>query len=187
MSFDPYLPPSPEPEQTPGAPAETVSRARDRVQFPALLLMALGVFHIFVAFLPLWSVLQTALTPADRLYAEGGRFIDWLEQRIDRNHPMHKTVEDVRKDYAGKSPEDLKRQSLLQNSCSALSLLLAAALVIFGGWRMMRLKSYGAAVLASVVVAIPCISPASCCCIGEIVGLWSLWVLLTPDVRASFQ
>jgi hypothetical protein len=187
MSFDPYLPPSPEPSQDPLPAPAAASQASERVQLPALLLMALGVFHVFVTVLPLWSILQTALTPADRFYAEGGKVIDWMEQRIDRNHPWRKTVEEVRKDYESKSPEELKRQSLLQNSCSVFCLLLAALLVIFGGWRMRQLKSYGVAVLASLVVAIPCISPTSCCCLGEIVGLWSLWVLLNPDVRASFQ
>jgi hypothetical protein len=60
-------------------------------------------------------------------------------------------------------------------------------LVILGGVRMLSLKSYGLAFLASVTAAVPCVSLIACCGVGEIVGIWALVVLLQPDVRAAFR
>jgi hypothetical protein len=187
MSFDPYLPPSPEPGQDPVPASATSNPASDRVQMPALLMMALGVIHLFVTVLPLWGTLQTVLTPADRLHAENRKKIEEAEKQLQSNNPLKKFFQDARKEFESRSPEEFKQQTILQYALTTLCLFLAALLVLLGGWRMRQLKSYGIALLASVVVAIPCISPASCCCVGEIVGLWSLWVLLAPDVRASFQ
>jgi hypothetical protein len=65
--------------------------------------------------------------------------------------------------------------------------LLAAAITIFGGMRMLKLTSYGLAVFASVLAAIPCISPMGCCGIGEGAGIWSFVVLMNADVRSAFR
>jgi hypothetical protein len=62
-----------------------------------------------------------------------------------------------------------------------------ALLTVLGGIRMLALKSYGLAVTAAVVTAIPCISPSACCLLGEGIGIWALVVLLSPDVRSAFQ
>jgi hypothetical protein len=63
--------------------------------------------------------------------------------------------------------------------------LFVCLLTMIGAIRMMMLKSYGLAVFASVLMAIPCISP--CCGVGTGVGVWALIVLLNPDVRAAFR
>jgi hypothetical protein len=55
--------------------------------------------------------------------------------------------------------------------------------MIVGALRMMRLKSYGWAMTASILALLPC-SPAGI--IGLVMGIWSLVVLSRSDVRAAF-
>ena len=43
------------------------------------------------------------------------------------------------------------------------------------------------AVFVAVLTAIPCISPASCCLLGEAMGIWALVVLLNQEIRAAFR
>ena len=59
-----------------------------------------------------------------------------------------------------------------------------SALILGGGLRMLSLKSYGLAIAASVIALLPCVSP--CCCLGLPLGIWSLVVLMKPEVKASF-
>ena len=42
------------------------------------------------------------------------------------------------------------------------------------------------AVMGSLVTMVPCVSPCACCLLGEVVGLWSIIVLISPPVRAAF-
>jgi hypothetical protein len=70
---------------------------------------------------------------------------------------------------------------------SGLLGLVASALTIVGGARMVVAKSYGLAVLGSVLAMIPCISCTGRCGIGEGIGIWALIVLMSPDVKAVFQ
>jgi hypothetical protein len=65
--------------------------------------------------------------------------------------------------------------------------LIAAMITVFGGMRMLSLKSYGLAVFASACAAIPCVSPMGCCGIGEGIGIWSFVVLMNADVRSVFR
>jgi hypothetical protein len=41
-------------------------------------------------------------------------------------------------------------------------------------------------VAGALLAAVPCMSPASWCGIGIIIGLWAFVVLLRRDVRAAF-
>ncbi len=68
---------------------------------------------------------------------------------------------------------------------SGLVTLAIGALILVGAFRMMKLKSHGLAVAASVLAMIPCVSP--CCCLGLPFGIWALVVLLRPDVKAAFR
>jgi hypothetical protein len=54
--------------------------------------------------------------------------------------------------------------------------LLTSILTIIGGARMISLKSYSLA-----------ISPSACCGFGIGIGIWSLVVLMSADVRAAFR
>lgn len=62
---------------------------------------------------------------------------------------------------------------------------LVAALTLLGARRMRSLHSYGLAMTAAVLTAIPCVTP--CCLIGQIAGIWAVIVLMNPDVRKAFH
>jgi hypothetical protein len=64
-------------------------------------------------------------------------------------------------------------------------LLLASVLVLFGAIQMLKLRSYGLAMTGSILSLIPCISP--CCILGIPFGIWSLIVLLRPEVKQAFH
>ncbi|HEX5105574.1 MAG TPA: hypothetical protein VFV87_17265 [Pirellulaceae bacterium] len=67
----------------------------------------------------------------------------------------------------------------IQGAFAAINLL-----VLVGAVQMMRLKMWGLAVAASVVAMV---NFGSCCCVlGLPVGIWSLVVLLSPEVKAAF-
>jgi hypothetical protein len=69
----------------------------------------------------------------------------------------------------------------------ALALVVALVTAV-GAIRMLMLRSYGLAVIASVLAAIPCVSPGACPCLfGMAVGVWALVILLDPEVRSAFR
>ena len=59
-----------------------------------------------------------------------------------------------------------------------------AILIAMGAYRMRRLELYGLAMFASIAAMLPC-HPGFL--IGLPIGLWSLMVLLRPEVKAAFR
>jgi hypothetical protein len=41
--------------------------------------------------------------------------------------------------------------------------------------------------VGSLASAVPCLSPMTCCCVGEVVGVWCVAVLIRPEVREAFR
>jgi hypothetical protein len=64
-------------------------------------------------------------------------------------------------------------------------LLVANLVVVFGAVQMLKLRSYGLAMTGTIVSLIPCLSP--CCVLGIPFGIWSLIVLLRPEVKQAFH
>ncbi len=62
--------------------------------------------------------------------------------------------------------------------------LLVAAFIIFAALKMKDMQHWGLAVAASILAMLPCISP--CCVIGLPIGIWSLVVLMRPEVKDAF-
>jgi hypothetical protein len=60
-----------------------------------------------------------------------------------------------------------------------------AVVVLMGALKMKRLESHGFSMVASILALVPCISP--CCLIGIPMGIWSLVVLLRPEVKGAFR
>ena len=65
-------------------------------------------------------------------------------------------------------------------------LLAVAGFVIFAGTRMLKLKSWPIALVASIMVMIPCFSLYTCP-LGLGVGIWALIVLSNDEVKAAFR
>ena len=64
--------------------------------------------------------------------------------------------------------------------------IAVSAFVTWAGFQMLNLRSWTAAVVANVLVMIPCVS--SCCCVfGIPIGAWGLITLFNADVKRAFQ
>jgi hypothetical protein len=64
--------------------------------------------------------------------------------------------------------------------------LLVSGLVLYGAIKMKSLESYPLAMAASIIPMIPCTSGV-CCLLGLPLGIWSLTVLMKPEVKAAFR
>jgi hypothetical protein len=167
MSFDPNYPPYYPP------PAEALLlRARERVQFPAIFLIAVGLFNLLAAAALALGGFAFASLPEDR-----------FEQMLLENQAQQW----AQLEQAGWTPQRLLRVYAVSGYTSGAVVGVLALLVLLGAIRMLLMRSYGLAVFASIVAAIPCLSPSGCCLLGEIVGIWSLVVLMDPDVREAFR
>ncbi len=188
MSFDPfgYQEPTPPASGGPGGlpdssgDARQLAQAKERVKLPAVFLIVVGVLNLLVGLLQVGGTVYIAIQPADAM----------RESTIERYEQLGKSIpffQELAKEARKQQPDALKTQSVSVNGAMSLALLVASLLVIFGGVRMVQVRSYGLCILASIVASIPCISFTACCCAGEIVGVWSLVVLLSTDVRMVFR
>ena len=75
--------------------------------------------------------------------------------------------------------------SYVGGACFSCFALIIGGVILFGALKMKNLQSYNLALAASVLAAIPCLSP--CCLIGLPVGIWSIVTLMDEDVKAAFQ
>lgn len=63
--------------------------------------------------------------------------------------------------------------------------LVLAIICVIGSLQMMKLKQYGLAMAAAILMLIPC--SGCCCCLNIGAGIWALVVLLKPEVKSAFQ
>lgn len=167
MSYDPYAYGA----DVPPPPADS-SAARSRVTPAAIFLIIVGVLNLFMAAGPaFYGVGASKVTPEE------------LERQMQLSNPQ--ALADAK--AQGWTIADI-RNWLIYGSFSWAGVdFLASFLVILGGIRMLYLKNYGLAVLASIVAALPIVSCSGCCGLGTIAGVWSIIVLVNADVRATFQ
>jgi hypothetical protein len=194
MSFDPHGSPDESPPPASGIPQgppgqgippdggvpppdpeARLQRARERVTLPAIFLIVLGLINLLPAAFFTFQIFAMRSIPPEE-----------LRKRMIEVYPGYeKMLDDAAKQ--GKTMEDVKQSSENFLWGVVIGEFLAALLVIVGGIRMLQLRSYGLAVLSALLMAIPCVSGSACCGIGEIVALWSLYILLQVDVRAAFR
>jgi hypothetical protein len=67
---------------------------------------------------------------------------------------------------------------------SGLIALAVSAFILWASMQMKQLRNWNMSVAASIVAMIPCIGP--CCIIGLPIGIWSLVVLMKPEVKSAF-
>lgn len=63
--------------------------------------------------------------------------------------------------------------------------IIVGVVILIGAMKMKNLENYTFAMVVTILSMIPCISP--CCCLGIFIGIWSLIVLLKPEVKAAFR
>lgn len=172
------LPPSrpPDPFGYPGdvPPAgPAVSEAvRARVQAPAVALIIVGVLNLLLGLASGFYGYQAGSVPEAI-----------VEQELQTKNPaQYKQLKDL-----GWSIRDFLNFYFYGGIAGAGFGLLTALLAVLAGVRMLALKSYGLAMFASVLVAIPVISCTGCCGLGEGIGIWSVVVLMNEEVKAAFR
>ena len=67
---------------------------------------------------------------------------------------------------------------------SGIIALGISGFIIWSSMQMKQLRNWNMSVAASIVAMIPCIGP--CCLIGIPIGVWSLIVLMKPEVKSAF-
>lgn len=85
-------------------------------------------------------------------------------------------------------PEAERWVTLMSGGLGVVATVLTVVmggLIIFGAMKMMSLQSYGLAMAVSIIAMVPCLSP--CCCLGLPVGIWSVVVLTSAEVKGAFR
>lgn len=91
-------------------------------------------------------------------------------------------------DMSNMDPEVAEMVRKMQGPIQMVTVFLTiavAVVILFGGLQMLKLKTYGLAIAASICACLPCACP--CCFIGIGFGVWSLTVLNQPDVKGQFN
>ena len=190
MSFDPlgqpsdYQPPPGQPLPAgQGSPYEAGPnpQARERLMLPGVFLLAIGVLNLLAS-------LFFAANSATSMFASDEMLEKSMKDQLEMMKQMFPAMKDqLEQEMAKKTPAEMRRQSLLVGAAITIPTFLASLVVLLGGVGMIRSRWYGLCMVASIVAAIPCVSPTGCCCIGNGVGIWALVVLLNPDVRSVFR
>jgi hypothetical protein len=106
-----------------------------------------------------------------------------LQSQMEKQQPGN--VKELQK--AGLSVKDIQNWYLYGGGIGGCVGGLLAIPIILGGIAMCTRKAYGLAVIASILAAIPVLSPSACCIFGMAIGIWALVVLLNAEVKATFR
>jgi hypothetical protein len=178
MSTDPTGQP---PVVVPRLPAAPVpEQVRDRVQWPALFLIANASISVLVALFQITRFLAVVDAPPDD-FSSLDRTLWQMTARKDQGFVF--TWQEYLRTT---TPEQRKRQRALTEGIIALVLLVPAGLALAGGVCMHQLRCWPLAMVGALASAAPCVSPLTCCGVGEVVGVWCVVALLRPEVREAF-
>jgi hypothetical protein len=159
------------------APADAgqVERIRQLVKAPAIALMATGflglTFNLLVA---AYGFVDTFITPlSTESQNRSGATAPAGYPDSGRNAPAEGRQRDADQSPATK----------VLTIVTVLSLSLACGMAVWAGFNMINLRSYRLS-LAGCLAIMP--GAIFCCAAGMPVGIWSLTVLLKPEVRSAF-
>jgi hypothetical protein len=162
----------------PSAQAEALHRqAREKVSLPAIFLIITGVINL----LPAGYFLVNAALLRNRTPEQ----LEAQKAEMEKNPALKKQFDEMAKQ--GYTMKDIQNFGVYGCGGTGVAAIVASIFTILGGIRMLQLRSYGLAVFASVLAAVPFMSCLACCGMGEIIGVWSIIVLLNPQVRMMFR
>ncbi len=145
-------------------------QAAERTNIPGTLLVVCGLLNLLMSLFFALRAVHITFTPLEE-----------IAESLDK----------IRQLFPGlrgeQSPAQVRLSSAVTSWVLAGLILTASVVMIGAGVRMRALRSYGLAVTGSILTALPCISCTSCCGLGTGIGLWSLYVLLSTDVREAFR
>lgn len=130
---------------------------QDRVKGPAIALIVLGSLGVLCCFASLFF---------DALYA-------WVLRTFAHEHRPDEVV------------QRMHVLGLVFDWAMLILCFFGCTFVIWAGVQMMNMRHHTVAIIAPVLVMIPCGS-SWCCCIGIPIGIWSLLTLTKPEVKAAF-
>jgi hypothetical protein len=150
----------------------------DRAARPGRFLTLVGLFNLLSGFYFLHLGIQNWKMPLEQVRQQQQESLKqlaelgWVNDQADelRNMP----------------PEDLREYGIRLFFTWAAVALIGGFLITYGGYNLTHLNSYRLATTGAILAAIPFVSPMGCCGIGEAIGIWSLVVLLNPEVRSAF-
>jgi len=125
------------------------------------------------------------------LFVAGFGFVDQFVTPLSTETRQRKEAEAAMRMQPGAWPsqpvaagERADQASTVMGLFALLSFSVASATAIWAGYGMLRLRSYWLSVAGSFAV----MPAASVCCLaGFPVGIWSLTVLLRPEVASAFR
>ena len=150
----------------PATPVPTVSpdRVRSLVAAPAIAMLIVGI--VFALF---------------GLFGALGAALGWTAEALNQNR-------------GGMPPEFARMMENLGGRVAvvvSLFHLAVAGLVIFVSIKMRKLEGYALAITSSILIMVPCVTPfffcIPCCMAGLPVGIWSLIVLMKPEMKSAFH
>ncbi len=163
----------------PGPPPVPTGGSVQRVKVPAVFMIILGILNLLCACLVLLRGLSLQSMDQDTYNRQREQTLKAIFAAFPMPE-MEKALREV-------DTEQEKTQAVSQAVGTGVTLLLVGALMILGGSCMFGLRAYGLAVTSAILTALPCLSCSACCGFGEAVGIWSLVLLFSPDVRAAFR
>ncbi len=151
-----------------------VAAARSKVAAPAVLMILFGSISLFFTTV---GLVMAAVAPQ----AIGDAYVNALKPIVESQPPS------PARDQQLKQLEVLRTTMRADNPLSIASYALyivVSGLTILGGVRMKGLRSWGLALTASILsMSFLCLG---CACLTFPIGVWSLIVLVNPDVKAAF-
>jgi hypothetical protein len=171
---DPYgQPPARDPlaARDPYAEHPTTDAIRGRVTGPAIFMIIVSVLNLLIGLATAGNGIYLASIGPDEMHR---RTLAGLEAFP----AMKKVIEQQDK-------QTTYNTTLVEYLGGGVLWLLLSLVALFGSIRMLALKSYGLAITAAFVTAIPCVTP--CCLLGQAAGIWGLVVLFNPEVRSAFR
>lgn len=141
-----------------------------RVRLPATLLLITGIISLL-------GGLFYALTPS---YLTGFLAIILTQATEDPNFPLEQ------KQTLELQIQTIQDMRLIYYVQAGLGVLGAMAMCL-GAVKMKKLESYGLAMAACIAAMCPFTSSCCFCIFPLAVGIWSLVVIINPDVKAHFS
>ena len=149
-------------------------RYEARTQAPGMFLLIVGILSLLGACVELFLGVLVARIPLDDYSA----MMDQQRETVRKVFPQVPVPEkgDVASEKAQAAGE-----GYFLGGLGAVS----GILMILGGMKMRILQAYRLALIGSIVALIPCIG--GCCLLGQIAGIWSLVVLMNPEIKQKFH
>jgi hypothetical protein len=149
-----------------------LSAAREKATLPATFLLVVGIINLLASGL---------------LLLGGPRLKEVDPVEFERTVPeWYKDMLEQTKKQAGMTTaEILEWAATLASGWGGIA-LVCGLLTVAGGVAFLKLGSLPLAIIGAIAASVPILSPLGCCLIGEAVGVWSLVVMLSPDVRSAF-